>query len=223
MYQTSDFYSAPDGSLVLKKGVPDMSAHAASTVRPGFVKYKDLDGDGVITTEDRTIIGNGQPDFFGGFTNTFNFYGVDLSFMLQFSVGNDVYNAQRMYNTQTKLENMNLLAEVNDRWTATNASNEVPSSTGYVSYDVYSRFIEDGSYLRLKNITLGYTLPDKWMRKIYVSKLRFYATLQNLFCLTNYKGYDPEVSSLSSNLMPSFDYGAYPRSRVYTFGVELKF
>lgn len=223
VYQTSDFYSAPDGSLVLKKGVPDMSAHAAATVRPGFVKYKDLDGDGVITTEDRTIIGNGQPDFFGGFTNTFNFYGVDLSFMLQFSVGNDVYNAQRMYNTQTKLENMNLLAEVNDRWTATNASNEVPSSTGYVSYDVYSRFIEDGSYLRLKNITLGYTLPDKWMRKIYVNKLRLYASLQNLFCLTNYKGYDPEVSSLSSNLMPSFDYGAYPRSRVYTFGVELKF
>lgn len=223
IYQTSDFYAAPDGSLILKDGVPDMSEHAGEVIRPGFVKYKDLDGDGVITTEDRKIIGNGQPDLFGGLTNTFNFYGIDLSFMLQFSIGNDVYNAQRMYTTQSKLQGVNPLKEVADRWTATNASNEVPSSLGYVTNDVYSRFIEDGSFLRLKNITLGYSLPDRWLSKIYVSKLRLYVTLQNLYCLTKYKGYDPEVNTLSSNLMPSFDYGAYPRSRVFTFGVDVKF
>lgn len=223
VYQSSDFNLLPDGTMQLKEGVPDISSHAGETVQPGFVKYKDLDGDGVITTDDRTIIGNGNPDWYGGLTNTFNFKGWDLSFLLQFTVGNDVYNAQRMYSTQTRLEMMNNLAEVKDRWTPTNASNKVPSAKGYVAYDVYSRFIEDGSFLRLKNITLGYTIPDKLSRKLYLSKVRLYATAQNLFCLTRYSGFDPEVNMLSSALMPGFDYGAYPKTRVYTFGAELKF
>ena len=117
----------------------------------------------------------------------------------------------------------NMLAEVADRWTATNASNTVPAAKGYVSYDVYSRFIEDGSFLRLKNITLGYTVPKYIVGKYRISNLRLYATAQNLFCLTKYSGYDPEVSMRSSNLMPAFDYGAYPKSKVVTFGAELKF
>ena len=223
VYQSSDFNMAPDGSLTLKPGVVDISEHAGQSVVPGFVKYKDLDGDGVITTEDRTIIGNGQPDWYGGFSNSFRLYGVDLSFMFQFSVGGDLYNAQRMWSTQSRLENQNFLAEVADRWTATNASNKVPSANGYVAYDVYSRFIEDGSYLRLKNITLGYTFPSRLTRKFFVSNLRLYATAQNLLCFTRYSGYDPEVNTLSSNLMPGFDWGAYPRSKVFTFGVEVKF
>ena len=118
---------------------------------------------------------------------------------------------------------MNSLGEVKDRWTARNASNKVPSTDGYVSYDVYSRFIEDGSFLRLKNITLGYTIPERLTRRAGIAKLRIYATAQNLWCLTNYSGYDPEVSVLNSNLMPSFDYGAYPRSRAFTGGLEIKF
>lgn len=223
IYQFSDFNMTPDGKMVLKKGVADISDHAGTDVRPGFTKYKDIDGDGKITDDDRTIIGNGQPDWYGGITNTFNIYGFDFSFMFQFNVGNDVYNAQRMWSTQTKLEMMNSLGEVRDRWTAQNASNKVPSTDGYVSYDVYSRFIEDGSFLRLKNITLGYTIPEKITRKIGVTKLRLYATAQNLWCLTNYSGYDPEVNMLSSNLMPSFDYGAYPRSKAITGGIEIKF
>jgi len=223
IYQYSDFNSTPDGQLILKPGVADISQHAGTSARPGFVKYKDLDGDGIITDEDRTIIGNGQPDWYGGITNTFNIYGFDLSFMFQYTVGNDVYNAQRMWSTQTKLEMMNSLGEVRDRWTAQNASNKVPSTDGYVSYDVYSRFIEDGSFLRLKNITIGYTIPENFTRKFGVAKLRLYATAQNLWCLTNYSGYDPEVSTLSSNLMPSFDYGAYPRSKAFTGGLEIRF
>ncbi len=228
IYQYSDFNVTPDGQMVLKPGIPDISDHAGTNVRPGFVKYKDVSGpdgkpDGKITDEDRTIIGNGQPDWYGGLTNTFYLYGVDLSFLLQFTVGNDVYNAQRMYSTQTKLEMMNSLGEVRDRWTAQNASNKVPSTDGYVSYDVYSRFIEDGSFLRLKNITMGYTIPEKFTRKYGVAKLRFYATAQNLWCLTRYSGFDPEVNMLNSNLMPSFDYGAYPRSRAFTGGVEVRF
>lgn len=223
VYQTSDFNMTPDGKMILKPGIPDMSEHAGRTVEPGMVKYKDVDGDGVITTADRTVIGNGLPKWYGGITNTFNYKNIDLSFMFQFNYGNDVYNATRMFNTQSQDERSNQLAEVADRWTTTHASNRVPSAKGYVKYELYSRFIEDGSFLRLKNITLGYTFPNKWTRKAYISRLRVYGTAQNLFCLTKYSGYDPEVNMKSSPLMPGFDWGAYPKSKVFTFGVEVQF
>ena len=222
VYQSSDFNMTPGGNLVLKPGVADLSPRGMVPA-PGVVKYRDVNGDGKITPDDRTSIGNGYPDLYGGLTNSFQFYGVDLSFMFQFSVGNEVYNATRMYLTQTKNERVNQMHEVADRWTPSNASTKVPSANGYISYDVSSRFIEDGSFLRLKNITLGYTLPENITRRFYVSKLRVYATAQNLFCLTNYSGYDPEVSVLSNPLTPGFDWGAYPTSRVFTFGVELQF
>lgn len=223
VYQSSDFNVLPDGTMELKPGVVDMSEHAGEAITPGWVKYKDIDGDGKITTNDRTVIGNGQPDWYGGITNTFSYRNIDFSFMFQFCYGNDVYNATRMFNTQSQKERSNQLAEVADRWTSTNASNRVPSAKGYVPYDVYSRYIEDGSYLRLKNITLGYTFPHKWTKKFFISRLRAYATAQNLFCLTKYSGYDPEVNMKSSPLMPGFDWAAYPKSRVFTFGVEVQF
>ena len=194
------------------------------TVKPGVVKYKDQDGDGIITTNDRTVIGNAMPKWYGGITNTFNYKGIDFSFMFQFNYGNDIYNATRLYATQSRSGRRNMLAEVADRWSPTNASNKVPSQDGYIVNDVYSRFIEDGSFLRLKNITLGYTLPHKWTRKFHASKLRIYATGQNLFCISGYSGYDPEVNSASSNPMtPGLDWGAYPKSRVFTFGIDLQF
>ncbi len=228
VYQSSDFDVTPDGGMVLKPGIADISNHAGRPVQPGMVKYKDVSGpngvpDGIITDADRTVIGNGQPLFFGGITNSFNIYGVDFSFMFQFTYGNDVYNATRMFCTQSMDERTNQYAELADRWTPTNASNAVPAVDGYIKSELYSRFIEDGSFLRLKNVTLGYTFPEKWMRKAYISKLRIYATAQNLFCITKYSGYDPEVSMLKSPLMPGFDWGAYPKSKVFTFGLELSF
>ncbi len=223
VYQTSDFNVVPGGALELKDGVVDISDHAGQKVEPGFVKYKDIDGDGVITTADRTVIGNGQADWYGGITNTFQFYGIDLSFMFQFSYGNDVYNATRMFATQSRAERFNQLAEVADRWTPDHASNSVPSAKGYVQSELYSRFIEDGSFLRLKNLTLGYTFPEKWTRRIHVQRLRVYATGSNLFCLTKYSGYDPEVNMKTSPLMPSFDWNSYPKNRALTFGIELQF
>ena len=223
VYQTSDFNVGPDGSMTLKPGIPDISDLAGEEVRPGMVKYKDVTGDGIISTDDRTVIGNGYPDWYGGITNTFNIYNVDFSFMFQFNYGNEVYNATRLFATQSQDERSNQMAEVADRWTSTNASNSVPSATGYIRGHVYSRFIEDGSFLRLKNVTLGYTFPEKWTRKIYVSMLRIYASAQNLFCLTRYSGYDPEVNMRTSPLMPSFDWGAYPKSRTYLVGLELQF
>ncbi len=223
IYQKSDFYEVPGVGLVLKEGVADMSTHSGIPAEPGHVKYKDVDNNGYIDSNDMTVIGNGQPKGYGGMTNTFQFYGVDFSFMLQFSYGNDVYNATRMFATQSRADRSNHLAEVADRWTPTNASNAVPSAEGYVQSELYSRFIEDGSFLRLKNMTLGYTLPEKLTRKFYVSKLRIYASASNLFCLTRYSGYDPEVSMRNSPMMPSFDYSSYPKNRAFTFGVELQF
>ena len=223
VYQSSDFNLTPSGNRVLKPGVPDISAHAGKPVEPGMVKYKDVDGNGIIDTADRTIIGDGYPSWYGGFTNTFNYANFDLSIFFQFSYGNDVYNATRMFNSQTQDERSNQLAETADRWTPTHASNKVPSAKGYVKNELYSRFVEDGSYLRLKNITLGYSVPEKLLRRIKVSKLRVYTTAQNLFCLTKYSGYDPEVNMRNSPLMPGFDWGAYPKSRVFTFGLDVQF
>lgn len=222
IYQSSDFYVTPTGNYVLKEGITNNARYG--TLEPGVVKYKDQDGDGVITTNDRTVIGNTLPKWYGGITNNFTFKGVDFSFMFQFNYGNDVYNATRLYATQTRSGRRNFLAEVADRWSPTNASNLVPKYDGYITNDVYSRFVEDGSFLRLKNVTLGYTLPTKWTRKFYVSKLRVYASGQNLFCLDNYSGYDPEVSTAASNPMtPGLDWGAYPKSRIFTIGAEIQF
>ena len=229
IYQYDDFYTDTDGKLTLKPGITQNSRYNtgikgdANGARPGAVKYKDQDGDGDITTNDRTVIGNAMPKWFGGITNTFEYKGFDLSFMFQFNYGNDVYNATRLYATQSRSGRRNMLAEVADRWSETNASNLVPSTRGYITNDVYSRFVEDGSFLRLKNLTLGYTLPKKWTNKFHASRLRVYVTGQNLFCLNNYSGYDPEVNSLNNPMMPGLDWGVYPKSRVFTVGLDLQF
>ncbi len=223
IYQSDDFNVNPDGTLSLKPGVVDNTLYTGG-VEPGVVKYKDVNGDGKVTTDDRTVIGKTLPLFYGGITNTFSFYGVDFSFMFQFNYGNDIYNATRLYATQTRSGRRNFLAEVADRWSPTNASNTVPKANGYITNDVYSRFVEDGSFLRLKNMTLGYTFPRKWTEQVKISKLRIYASAQNLFCISSYSGYDPEVSTAASNPMtPGLDWGAYPRSRVFTVGLDLQF
>lgn len=225
IYQSSDFYITPDHKYILKEGITNNTRYTdAGGLRPGVVKYKDQNGDGIITTADRTVIGNAIPKWYGGITNTFAWKGIDFSFMFQFNYGNDIYNATRLYATQSRNGRRNMLAEVTDRWTETNASNLVPSTKGYVTNDVYSRFVEDGSFLRLKNVTLGYTLPKKWTQKAYIKRMRVYATGQNLFCISGYSGYDPEVSTAGNNPMtPGLDWGAYPKSRVFTFGIDLQF
>lgn len=221
VYQYSDFNTTPDGQLILKNGVTNNTR--LSDIEPGMVKYKDQNGDGIITPDDRAVIGNAIPKGYGGFTNTFQYKGIDLSFLVQFNYGNDIYNATRLYATQSRVGRRNMLAEVADRWTPTNASNKVPSTNGYVVYDIYSRFIEDGSFLRLKNVSIGYNLPTEWIRKAKLSRARIYAVGQNLWTLTGYSGFDPEVSVNTRNpMMPGLDWGAYPRSKVFTFGLEIQ-
>ena len=223
LYQANDFTVTPEGKYILKEGVVDNPSYTAG-VQPGVVKYVDQTGDGKITSEDRTVIGNALPKWYGGITNTFSFYGVDFSFMFQYNYGNDIYNATRVFATQSRRGRVNMLAEVADRWTPTNANNTVPKYDGYVTNDIYSRFVEDGSFLRLKNVTLGYTLPSKLTKKAKISKIRIYASAQNLYCFNNYSGFDPEVSTAGNNPMtPGLDWGAYPKSRIFTMGLDLQF
>ncbi len=225
VYQSSDFnVDAATGEYTLRPGIADISSHAGRAAKPGMVKYKDIDGDGVITADDRTVIGNGTPKGFGGFTNNFAWKGFDLSFMFTFSYGNQVYNATRMYSCQSQDQRSNMLAEVADRWTRTNASNTVPAWDGYIKNELYSRFIEDGSFFRFKNLTFGYTLPKNLTRKAYINKLRLYFSAQNIFVVSKYSGYDPEVNmATSSPMTPGLDWGAYPRSRVFSAGIDLSF
>ena len=194
--------------------------------------YKDIDGwdrdgkpDGVIDENDRRIIGNGNPKFFGGFSNEFSYGGFELSFLFTYSYGNDVLNAYKslfpaatpfhggpvtMFNRWTP-ENPQIN---NQRWDA--------SYNGEYNY-VTSYMVEDGSYLRLKNIQLAYNLNSNWLKKARIQKVRIYATAQNLLTFTRYTGYDPEVSYFNSLITPGADLGGYPRSKIYTLGLNLSF
>jgi TonB-dependent starch-binding outer membrane protein SusC len=190
--------------------------------KPGYIRYKDLDGNGVIDANDRTIIGNAQPDFIYGITNNFSYKGFDLNIFIQGSQGNDVLNAQRKNLDRFTAEgNASTLAL--DYWSPTNTDASQPSlNNPNIRYD--SRYIEDGSYGRLKNLTFGYTFPSNYLKKASISSARLYFSGQNLITVTNYTGYDPEVSRFrQSNTSPGVDAGSYPTSRAYTFGLNLSF
>jgi TonB-linked SusC/RagA family outer membrane protein len=194
----------------------------------GDCVYTDLNHDGNITTEDRTIVGNPHPDFIGGITNTFNYKGFDLSIFLQFSYGNDIFNGSRLY-----LESLqggdNQVADVIRRWHTPGDITDIPRATSdpvaaAANKRVSSRFIEDGSYLRIKNLTLGYTFSQKLISKLRLQSLRIYFTTQNLLTLTNYSGLDPEVNYLGDdNTVIGTDFFTYPQSRSFNFGLNLKF
>ena len=194
----------------------------------GDCVYADLDKNGRITSDDRTVVGNPHPDFIGGITNTFSYKGFDLSVFMQFSYGNDVFNGSRLY-----LESLqggdNQLASVNRRWQKPGDITDIPRATTDAAAAannklVSSRFIEDGSYLRLKNITLGYSFSKTLMQKLQIQSLRIYATTQNLYTWTNYSGFDPEVNYVGNdNTVMGTDFFTYPQSRSYCVGINLKF
>ena len=250
------FYKAEDfnynnGVYTLKPGmVSDTSI--IGVVQPGSAKFKDLNNDGKIdVNSDRKIIGNPTPKFTGGLNQQFTYKQWDMSVFVNFSYGNDIYNANKIEFTNGYTVNSNLLAIMQNRWkvvTATgqtaqwvNSSNQVlgippdqlsalnANATiwqplkGAGAFYPSSWAIEDGSFLRINNITLGYSLPLKTIARLKMSKLRFYLTASNLAVLTSYSGYDPEVSVRSSPLTPGLDYSAYPKSRSFIFGINASF
>lgn len=202
----------------------EVDGSAQKTAKPGDLRYVDRNGDGTINDNDRDIIGNANPDFFGGLNNTFSFKGFDLNVFVQGSYGNEILN----YGTFDLL-NMtggnNQSARALERWTPTNPSNEIPRANAAGGSRLLSSLhVEDGSYLRFKNISLGYNLPKNWLSRISVNSLKVYVTLQNYLTLTKYNGLDPEVNRYgSSSLSQGLDYGAYPAARTVLVGANLKF
>lgn len=221
-YKYDDFVKSGN-SYTLKDNVPYFSSEA--NTQPGMPKYKDVNGDGIIDTNDRTIIGRGLPIHTGGFTNSFTYKGFDLSVFFQWSYGNDIMNANRLFfeNAGGK-KDLNQFASYANRWTPENPESDIPAATKSASNNVISsRIIEDGSYLRLKTVTLGYTFPKALIAKAKLSNARVYVAAQNLWTWTSYSGYDPEVSVRNSALTPGLDFSSYPRAFTLSFGVNLGF
>ena len=188
------------------------------------MKFKDIAGnDNVIDpNNDKTVIANSDPKHFGGMTNSFTFKNFDLSFMFQWSYGNDIINIGR-YRYEGFVGYNNVSTDYwRNRWTEERPGNRYPSLNGEGKTEMSSYYVEDGSYLRLKNLTVGYTLPTHITRKIGLSHLRVYVTAENLFTCTGYSGYDPEVS-FWNRLIPGLDYTNYPRARSVFFGVSIKY
>ena len=206
----------------------------SATAKPGDSKFIDISGpagipDGKITADDRTIIGNAYPDYTFGVTNDFSYHNFSLSFFFQGVMGNDVINLSRFIMDALTTNNFNVFKQAYDgRWKGEGTSNKYPAprAVGGFFNSRFSDFIvEDGSYIRLKNITIGYNLPvekmhiDKWIKGA-----KAFVTGSNLLTITNYSGYDPEVSSNWNNpLSPGVDIGSYPQVKTYSFGVNLKF
>lgn len=222
-YKYDDFDKSGN-TYTLKGNVPHYASEA--NTQPGMPKYKDLNGDGIINGDDRTMIGRGTPIHTGGFTNNFEYKGFDLNIFFQWSYGNDVINANRLFfesGFQKKRE-LNQFASYANRWTPENPNSDIPAATNSASNLVISsRIVEDASFLRLKSVTLGYNIPQTFLSKYKISNARVYVAAQNLWTWTSYSGYDPEVSIRDSALTPGLDYSSYPRALNISFGINLGF
>ena len=235
----------------LKPGLPNPQGVISDLVQPGQIKYADINGDGKIDLDDRTVIGNVLPAFTGGFTQQFAYKNFDLSVFMNFSYGNDVYNANKLELSTAYNLDANMLAIMNDRWKVIDANGELvqkqlnattvigiaPEELAALNADAKiwtpvrsmlgyypsSFAVEDGSYLRINNITLGYALPKTLLKKMRISSLRIYGTANNIATITGYSGYDPDVSSRRSVLTPGVDYSAYPRGKSFLVGLNVIF
>ncbi len=196
--------------------------------QPGDFRFVDVNGDGEIDLDkDRSIVGNYMPDFTYGFGGSLSFKGVDLRFAFQGVYGNEILNLNRRYldnmegNTNGTIASRNRwVSEENPGDGMTNRANRKQKGNNLRTSTWH---IEDGSYLRLQDLAIGYTFPLKWTSVIHISKARLYVSMQNLFTLTRYSGYNPEVSNRTNALTPGEDYGTYPLSRTYMFGLNLTF
>ncbi|PXV66251.1 TonB-linked SusC/RagA family outer membrane protein [Dysgonomonas alginatilytica] len=246
IYTTDDFTQNSDGTLVLREGV--VKPYGDAVPSPGDIKFAADNEEGDQFTRKLVKIGNGTPDLIGGFSNNFMYKSFDMNIFMKFSLGNDIYNASnhsmspyalfqnvptefgdnyyRLIDPVTgqKAAALARLKELNPNessrtWSLNNRN------SSYITYPS-SYFVEDGSYLRLAQITLGYTLPKNWLQKALISNARIYFTANNLATITGYSGYDPEVSAGDSDYVistPGYDSSTYPRSRSYVVGLNLTF
>ena len=196
----------------------------AQAKKPGDRKYRDLNGDNLINDLDRTIIGSAQPKYIGGITNTFSYKGVELSVFFQGVSGNQILNANRFeleYLNGTTNQDRDMLK----RWSPTNTNTDIPRATSTRPANrISTRQIEDGSYLRLKNLQIAYTLSSSVIRFLNVQSVRVYASAQNMVTWTNYSGFDPEVNRFGQDSRSQgFDYSGYPAAKTLFFGLNVSF
>jgi TonB-linked SusC/RagA family outer membrane protein len=242
--KATDFYYKDKNGVVTPVALPEDMTISENGAWIGDYIFEDVKEDGVINEDDRTYIGNPEPDFTFGIGNTFSWKGLDLSIYLTGSYGNEVVNYQRRW-LENPRENTNLLKKAihyaklelidpdgpNDYRNVKIVSGDADmcrigaspaSSTSNFRYS--DKFVEDGSYLRIQNISLGYNFPRKWTSLVGVQNLRIYTNLQNVYTFTKYSGYDPEIGSTDQDaLMTGIDNARYPSPRIYTFGLNLTF
>ncbi|MEO7925084.1 MAG: TonB-dependent receptor [Chitinophagaceae bacterium] len=237
-YKVDEFdYNATTTVYTPKAGVPRNLIYGT---QPGSMKWKDLDDNDTLDARDRTVIGNANAKFTGGWTNQFQYKNFDLSIFVNFVVGNDIYNANKIEWTDGAFPNLNTLEIMKDRFTyispsgvritdptelaKMNANATIWTPVRVQRWWLHSWAVEDGSYLRINNLTLGYTLPKNILEKVKISNFRIYGTVNNLATITEYSGYDPDVTARRSDpLTPGVDFAAYPRARTWVFGVNVTF
>jgi len=188
----------------------------------GMMIYEDRDGNGKITDSDKTWIGDPNPDFTFGMTNNFSYKGFNLSFLITGSVGNDIYNASRV-DMEGMVNGYNQTTATLRRWQIPGQITDIPKSNEMYNVKVSSRWIENGSYLKVKNITLSYDFTGPKLKRLNITRIRPYVTLDNMITFTKYSGYDPEMSQWANAIHFGIDWGTYPCVKTVTFGVNVDF
>ncbi len=222
--QTSEALSEYVVRMTPGQSLSKFWGYTAQGVDPetGMVIYKDLNGDGKINVSDKHYIGDANPLFTAGMTNTVSWKGLSLSFLLTSSVGNDIYNASKiemigMYN------GANQIKDAVRRWRVPGQITDIPKAGELDNLKASTRWVEDGTYLKVKNITLSYDIVHPALKKANISRIRPYITLDNMITFTNYSGYDPEMSQYSSATSMGIDWGTYPCVKTVLFGVNVEF
>ncbi len=227
VYFFGPIYSNNQDVAIVRKGLPlgVFYGYVSEGVNPetGDLIFKDVNENGIFDTGDRKVIGDANPDFTYGITNNLSWKNFDLNIFFQGSQGNDIYNATRI-DLEGMFDSKNQSTAVLRRWTPDNRETDIPRAGNINNVRNSSRFVEDGSYLRLKAITLAYNINPQSLQRLKVQKLSVYVTGQNLLTLTNYSGFDPEVNAFGRSATElGIDYGTYPQARTLTAGVNVEF
>jgi hypothetical protein len=228
VYYYGRIYSNNQEVAVVREGLPlgSFFGYVSEGVdqATGDLKFTDFNDNGILDPDDRRVIGSAQPDFVFGLTNNFSYKRFDLNIFFQGSVGNDIYNATRV-DLEGMFDSKNQSTAVLNRWTPENTNTDMPRAVNNVNNIRNStRFVEDGSYVRLKAITLSYNFSPDFLQKAGINKLSLYTTGQNLLTFTDYSGFDPEVNAFGRSATElGIDYGTYPQTRTITFGVNVEF
>lgn len=230
VYYFGRIYSNNSDVSIVKEGLPlgSFFGYVSEGVDPetGDLKYKDVNQNGIFDPGDRTVIGNAQPKFVYGITNSFSWKNFDLNLFFQGSYGNDVYNATRI-DLEGMFDSKNQSVAVLRRWTPDNRNTDIPRAIGGGKVDNVrnsTRFVEDGSYLRLKSVTLTYNFKGAALKRAGIERLSVYTTGQNLLTFTKYTGFDPEVNAFGLSATElGIDYGTYPQARTLTVGANVEF